>query len=243
MKKLIIFSLVLISALSVDAQRKRTRTATSQGNVVLRTGIGINHHKWDPDGDEMYRQTHFHFTPSVGFMVIDNLEIGGNIGVSYMGSEDVTNMNPTLMKTVTNATDFNFGVYAQKYFPLNNWFAFYTYANIGLSTGTVNVDNVVGATTTPDLTNSGIRNGVGGAVNFGLTFTPYNAFALYADVAGLFVETQKWDPDGTAPANPIVNTTDIGFNVVGNVNRNTTSIIRPLTFGATWYFGRGLWKK
>jgi hypothetical protein len=36
MKKVIILSLMIVSAFSVDAQRKRTRTATSQGNVVVR---------------------------------------------------------------------------------------------------------------------------------------------------------------------------------------------------------------
>ena len=57
MKKLIIFSLMIVSALSVDAQRKRTRTATSQGNVVVRLGMGVNSEKVDPDLDPVYRET------------------------------------------------------------------------------------------------------------------------------------------------------------------------------------------
>ena len=243
MKKLLIFSLMIVSALSVDAQRKRTRTATSQGNVVVRTGLGLNFHKEDPDGDMQYRSTHFHFTPSVGFMVIDNLEIGANLGVSYGETENVISQNPTLNKNLTDFTKVNFGIYVQKYMPLNNWFAFYTYGNIGLSTGTRNSDNVLASVTTHDQFNSGTSTGVGGAVNFGLSFTPYNAFSLYADLAGLFVQTEKFDPDGTAPAAPIVNTTDVGFNLIGNTNHNTTSIVRPLTIGCAWYFGRGLWKK
>ncbi|MBK7689809.1 MAG: outer membrane beta-barrel protein [Bacteroidetes bacterium] len=243
MKKLIIFSLMIVSALSVDAQRKRTRTATTQGNVVVRLGMGVNSTKWDPDGDAIYRGTSFHFGPSIGYMVVDNLELGGNLGVSYGQSEDVFSQNPTLNKTVQDRTDVNFGIYLQKYFPLNNWFAFYTYGNLGLSTGTENVDNVVGSITTRNKSLSGGRTGVGGAVNFGFSFTPYNAFAVYADLAGLSVATTKWDPDGTAPADPIVNTTDVGFNVIGNTNSNTNAMIRPLTFGCAWYFGRGLWKK
>lgn len=243
MKKLLIFSLMIVSALSVDAQRKRTRTATTQGNVVVRTGLGFNHWKNDPDGDVLNRTTSFHFRPSVGYMVIDNLELGGNLGVSYGESEDIATQNPTLSKRVTDRTDVNFGIYLQKYFPLNNWFAFYTYGNLGLSTGTENVDDVLGSITTRNKSMSGSRTGVGGAVNFGFSFTPYNAFAFYADLAGLSVATTKWDPDGTAPADPIINTTDVGFDVIGNTNSNTSSMIRPLTFGCAWYFGRGLWKK
>lgn len=229
MKKIIIFSLMLISALSVDAQRKRTRTATSQGNVVVRFGMGLNSEKVDPDLDRIYTSTNFNFTPSIGYMVIDNLELGVNFGVDYMTYEDVTLQSPTT-KTIGDHTDINFGVYAQKYFPLNNWFAFTTSADLGLKTGTYNRTNVVGAISTVDKTASGTRNGVGGAINFGFAFTPYNAFALQANVAGLGVQTMKEDGD---LSNDTVNYTDAGFNVWRNA----------YNLSIVWYFGRGLWKK
>jgi outer membrane protein len=228
MKKIIIFSLMLISALSVDAQRKRTRTATSQGNVVVRFGMGINSHKEDPDLDPLFKSTNFNFSPSVGYMVIDNLELGVDFGIDYMTYDDITTQSP-LTKTIGDYTDVNFGVYAYKYFPLNNWFAFTTSAHLGLSTGTYNTTNIVGAVSTVNKSMSGTRNGVGGAVNFGMGFTPYNAFALYADIAGLGVQTMKSDGDN---ANDTVNTTDAGFNVW-----------RGTQLSFVWYFGRGLWKK
>lgn len=243
MKKLAILSLMIISALSVDAQRKRTRTATSQGNVALRLGMGVNHEKNDPDLDPVYRSTRIHFNPSVGYMVVDNLELGVNFSVANTNTEDIVNQNPILSKTVTDATDVGFGVYVMKYFPLNNWFAFYTNGNLGLSTGTANVDDITGSITTRDNMNSGSRTGVGGSVDFGFSFTPYNAFAFYADLAGVYVQTQKFDPDGTAPAAPVVNDTEVNFSMIGNTNRNTTSRMHPLTIGCAWYFGRGLWKK
>ncbi|MBL7753193.1 MAG: outer membrane beta-barrel protein [Bacteroidota bacterium] len=230
MKKLIIFSLMIVSALSVDAQRKRTRTATSQGNVVVRLGMGVNSEKVDPDLDPVYRETRVSFKPSVGYMVVDNLELGVNFGVSHSTIEDVTLQSPTLTKMDMRATDVNFGVYVQKYFPLNNWFAFYTSADLGLSTGSFETDNVVGAVTTPVLAQSGIRNGVGGSANFGFSFTPYNALALQADIAGLGVSSMKVDYDG---ANNTINTTNAGFNVWRN----------PYNLSLVWYFGRGLWKK
>lgn len=230
MKKLIIFSLMIVSALSVDAQRKRTRTATSQGNVVVRLGMGVNSEKVDPDLDPVYRETRVSFKPSVGYMVVDNLELGVNFGVSHSTIEDVALQSPTLTKTDMRATDVNFGVYVQKYFPLNNWFAFYTSADLGLSTGSFETDNVVGAVTTPVLAQSGIRNGVGGSANFGFSFTPYNALALQADIAGLGVSSMKVDYDG---ANNTINTTNAGFNVWRN----------PYNLSLVWYFGRGLWKK
>ena len=230
MKKLIIFSLMIVSALSVDAQRKRTRTATSQGNVVVRLGLGVNSEKVDPDDDRVYRETRISFNPTVGYMVVDNLELGVKFGISNTTIDSVKDQSPNLLKTDMRATDVNFGVYVQKYFPLNNWFAFYTSANLGLSTGSFETDDVNGAVTTPVLSQSGIRNGVGGAVNFGFSFTPYNALALQADIAGLGVGSMKTDFDG---ANNTVNTTNAGFNVWRN----------PYNMSIVWYFGRGLWKK
>jgi len=230
MKKLIIFSLMIVSALSVDAQRKRTRTATSQGNVVVRLGFGVNSEKVDPYLDPVYRETRISFNPTVGYMVVDNLELGVNFGISNSTIEDVMTQSPVLSKTDMRATDVNFGVYVQKYFPLNNWFAFYTSANLGLSTGSFETDDVNGAVTTPVLSQSCIRNGVGRADNFGFSFTPYNALALQADIAGLGVGSMKTDRDG---ANNTVNTTNVGFNVWRN----------PYNMSIVWYFGRGLWKK
>lgn len=230
MKKLLIFSLMIISAITADAQRKRTRTATSQGNVVLRMGMGVNSIKQDPDLDPVYKQTSVSFTPAVGYMVIDNLEIGADLGISYTNTEDVFSQSPVLSKTVTNATDVHFAIYVQKYFPLNNWFAFYTHGSLGLSTGTYESNDVLGSVTTPYKPGTGTRNGVGGEANFGFAFTPYNAFSLQANIAGLGISSMKNDPDGS---NNTTNTTQAGFNVWRNAY-NLTMV---------WYFGRGLWKK
>lgn len=230
MKKLAILSLMIISALSVDAQRKRTRTATSQGNVVVRLGMGINHDKRDPDLDPVYRETSINFTPSVGYMVVDNLELGVNLSVANTSYEDVMTQSPILTKTTGDATDVGFGVYVMKYFPLNNWFALTTTADLGLSTGTYNTNSIVGSVTTPVQAMTGNRNGVGGAINFGFAFTPYNAFSLQANVAGFGVHSMKNDPDGV---NNTTTHTSVGLNAWRQV----------YNLSAVWYFGRGLWKK
>ncbi|MBL7774140.1 MAG: outer membrane beta-barrel protein [Chitinophagaceae bacterium] len=228
MKKIIIFSLMLISAFTVDAQRKRTRTATSQGNVVVRFGMGLNSSKVDPDLDELYKSTSFNFSPSVGYMVIDNLELGVDFMVDYMTYEDFTKQSP-VNKVTGDHTDVGFGVYAQKYFPLNNWFSLTTSANLGMKTGTYNRNVIVGAVNTVDPTGTGTRNGVGGSINFGMGFTPYNAFGLFANIASLGVQTMKEDDNNS---NDTVNSTDAGFNVW-----------RQSSVSFVWFFGRGLWKK
>ncbi|MGI9191081.1 MAG: outer membrane beta-barrel protein [Chitinophagaceae bacterium] len=230
MKKLAILSLMVISALSVDAQRKRTRTATSEGNVVLRMGFGVNYDKHDPDLDEVHTQTKINFNPSLGYMIVDNLELGVNFSVANTSYEHILTQSPILNKTVGNATDVGFGVYAQKYFPLNNWFALTTTADLGITTGTYSTDNIVGSITTPVTIETGNRNGVGGSLNFGFAFTPYNAFSLQANIAGFGVNSMKTDPDG-------VNNTDTDTHVGFNVWRN------PYNLTAVVYFGRGLWKK
>ena len=231
MKKIIIFSLMLVSALSVDAQRKRTRTATSEGNVVVRLGMGYNSTKLDPDLDPIYRVATINFTPSVGYMVVDNLELGADFSISNTWGDSVLTQTSVVNKRLLNSTTVGFGVYVQKYFPLNNWFAFTTKVNLGLSTGSYNDYDVIGSTTTTST--RGVTNGVGGAVNFGFAFTPYNAFSLQANIAGLGVNSSRNDPDGSAPQDPTFNTTEFGFNV----HRQTTNI------SLVWFFGRGLWKK
>lgn len=230
MKKAIILSLMIVSAFSVDAQRKRTRTATSQGNVAVRLGFGVNSTKTDPDLDAENKSTTIDFTPSVGYMVVDNLELGVNFGVSNTRSEDIASQAPVLSKTTSKATDVNFGVYVMKYFPLNNWFAFTTAANLGMSTGSFSADNVLGSVTSPIASETGNRNGVHGGINFGMAFTPYNAFSLQAGIAGLGISSMKNDPDGV---NNAVNTTDFGFNVMPHTAH----------INFVWYFGRGLWNK
>ncbi len=230
MKKVIILSLMVVSALSVDAQRKRTRTATSQGNVALHMGFGINSTKEDPDGDAQTKTTGVNFTPSVGYMVVDNMELGVNFGITNAKTEDIYDQAPVLNKSNIKYTDVNFGVYAKKYFPLNNWFSLTAAADLGLSTGTYQTDDIIGSVTTTVSSETGNRSGVGGAINFGLAFTPYNAFALQANIAGLGVNSMKNDPDGT---NNTMNTTNVGFNV----RRQTASL------DFVWYLGRGLWKK
>ena len=230
MKKIIIFSLMLVSALSVDAQRKRTRTATSQDNSVFRVGVGVNSTKSDPDLDLINRNSTFNLTLSYGYMVVDNLELGANFSYNQTWGDSVFTQDPVVNKRLLNARNVGLGVYVQKYFPLNNWFAFTTKVDLGLSTGTYGDDVLNGSITTPK---GGVTNGVGGAVNFGFAFTPYNAFSLQANIAGLGVNSSRNDPDGVAPLNPTVNTTEFGFNV----HRQTSNI------ALVWYFGRGLWKK
>lgn len=227
MKKIIILSLIALSTVTADAQRKRTRTATSQGNVVVRFGMGLNSHRSDPDGPTQWTSKSVSFNPSVSYMVIDNLEFGGTLNINNTTDENIT-WNTPVAKTLTKGTDIGFGVFAQKYIPMNNWFAFYVAGNLGVSTGNYNTDTYSGSLVTN--AGKGNRNGVGGGVNFGFGFTPYNAFALWADIAGLGIQTMKDDPDG---ANNTTNTTDIGFNV----NR------QPISIGLAWYFGRGLWRK
>lgn len=231
MKKLAILSLMVISALSVDAQRKRTRTATSQGNVVVRLGMGVNHVKDDPDYDPITRSTTINFNPTVGYMVIDNLELGVDFDVEDYSMENVTRANPQLEKTVMDGTSVGFGVYVQKYFPLNNWFALTGEANLGLRTGTFNESTVLGAVTTPVSAASGNTNSVGGGVNFGFSFTPYNALALQANIAGIGIMNEKTDYE--AIARPNVNRTEVGFNVWR----------QPYNMSVVFFFGRGLWKK
>ncbi len=228
MKKLVLFTMILLCAFTFDssAQRKRKRTATSQGNWVLRVGAGFNTNSSTDEltGFENSSNT-FSFNPTLSYMVIDNLEIGANVGVANTSSR---NESSATARIEDEGTDFTFGLFAQKYFPLNNWFAFYTSANIGLLTGSGETSNINGSTTS---TSGYVNNGVQGGLNFGFGFTPYNAFALYSDFTGLTISNTKRNPDGNTL--PTVSNTSAGFNIARN----------PINIGIAWYFGRGLWRR
>lgn len=218
---------VCIFSLDSEGQRRRQRTATSQGNFVLRLGAGYNSSKFAQDfSDFSTTNNTLSFNPTITYMVVDNLEIGVNVAVDNRNIETVSLLSP-LTKTVETGTDLGFGLFAQKYFPLNNWFAFYTAADLGIITGSYNTDNIVGSNTNSA---KGNRNGVQGGLNFGFGFTPYNAFALWSNIAGIGVSNIKDDPDG---ANNSSSQTDIGLNVAR----------RPIEIGVAWYFGRGLWRR
>ncbi len=235
MKKLVLFTLILLCAFTFDstAQRKRKRTATSQGNFVLRLGMGYNSDRNSNDfTDTETSMNAFKFNPTLTYMVIDNLEVGVNFGVNNYNNENTRSVSP-LNRVNTNGTDISFGLFAQKYFPLNNWFAFYTSANLGLVTGSYESDSTFSGTTYPVLAGSGEKNGVMGGLNFGFGFTPYNAFAIWSDFAGINVMNVKNNPDGASNTRTETST---NFGVMGSGNT-------PINLGVAWYFGRGLWRK
>jgi hypothetical protein len=220
MKKLFILSLVALSTLTVNAQRKKTKANTSQGNWALRLGAGYNSNTVDPTNVPVTKTTSTNFTPSVGYFVSDNLEIGIKFDVNS------TKVNSTFNdSTIENKNNsVGFGIYGLKYFPVNNWFAFTGGLELGLMNGTGNLQTfkytkyyTVGYTT----------NSFGGAANFGMAFTPVNRLAIQANIIGLgAVSGTRNNENGVAD----VNTSDFGLNVWR----------APASVSLVWYFGRGL---
>jgi outer membrane protein len=223
MKKLFILSLVALTSLTVNAQRKKTKANTSQGNWALRLGAGFNSATSDPAGDALDKMTEIRFTPSIGYFVSDNLEIGANINLSKGTLSETTKVNP-YTNDYTTSSRSGFGIFAQKYFPVNNWFAFYGNANVGMNFGN---DNFKSTTTLFPITNTGAStSGYGGSLNMGFAFTPTNNVALMADLAGFGVMTETVDPDG---ANNSVTQSSYGLNVWRN----------PYNLSFVWFFGGG----
>ena len=112
MKKLVLFTMILLCAFTFDstAQRKRTRTATSQGNWVLRFGGGFGSDRETNDFNSLENSsTQFMFNPAVSYMVIDNLEVGARVGINNHNSRNETS---TTARTEMSGTDFNFGLFA-----------------------------------------------------------------------------------------------------------------------------------
>jgi outer membrane protein len=222
MKKLFILSLVALSTITVNAQRKKTRANTSQGNWALRVGAGYNANSYDRVGDENFKESTINFSPSIGYFIADNLEIGLDVDVNW-NKEKSTSTSVNNVETTT--TDLGFGIYGLKYFPVNNWFAFTGGLSLGLSNG--NGKTVI-TSANPSLTNTVGKNAFGGAANFGLAFTPVNNLAIQANIIGLGAMSGTILNEGTIPD---VNTTEFGLNVWR----------QPASVSMTWFFGRGMW--
>lgn len=229
MKKLVLFAMIALCTFNFDAsaQRKRQRTATSQGNFVVRFGMGYNNDRLvQEQADYDYQSTTFSFNPTVTYMVMDNLEFGVMLDIDDIRMDETTNLSP-LTRTRYDRTEIGFGLFAQKYFPLNNWFAFYTAANLGLVTGSYDTYNYSSSSVPVD---GGDVNGVRGGLNFGFGFTPYNAFALWSNIAGITLSNVKDNPTQAGQATSSISHSGL------NVDKN------PISIGVAWYFGRGLWR-
>jgi hypothetical protein len=227
MKKILIFTLLAITTLTVNAQRRKTRASTSQGNWALRLGGNYNSNTSDPTSDPLYKTTEFNINPSIGYLIVDNFELGLTFNVGNI-KNDMTTVNNPLSKYISTDKTMGVGLYVQKYFPINNWFAFYvngqggtTFGNFARTdfsgTGSVNLDPF-----------NGSISGYNGAASFGFGFTPVNNFMLSADIAKLSLSNQTRDPNGP---NNSVNSSDFGISTLRNgVNINLV-----------WFFGRDMW--
>jgi hypothetical protein len=220
MKKIFILSLVALSTLTANAQRKKARANTSQGNWAVRLGAGYNSTNEDPTDATSTKGYSLNIMPSVGYFVADNLEIGANINLRNSSTDEVFSTIAN-KETVTNG--YGFGVYGQKYFPVNNWFAFTANVNIGLGAGNKKVTDIINTTVTS--TNEGDNN-FGGAATLGLAFTPANRIAIQADLLSLGAVSGTRQKEGN---NPDVNYSNFGLNAYR----------QPSTVHIIWYFGNG----
>ncbi len=227
MKKILIFTLLALTSLTVDAQRRRTRASTSQGNWAVRLGGGYNGNTTDPNLDPITKTTSWNINPSVGYMVVDNFELGLSFNVANDKVDALTSNNPLSKYIATDKTN-SIGAYAQKYFPMNNWFAFYVNANGGTTFGNFARTDYSGTGTNNPTALNGSINGYNAGLKFGFGFTPINNFMLSADIAGLDFSSATRDPNGP---NNSINTSGVNLNTLRN----------GLNMNVVWFFGRDMW--
>ena len=112
MKKTFLGLALALMGLGLQAQ-------TTQGSLTLGGSIGYNSTKEKNNYlNSDYESSYFQFSPNVGYFVVDNLEVGLNLGISF-GKAGYEILDPT--KTTT----FSAGPYARYYkFTSNERFAF-----------------------------------------------------------------------------------------------------------------------
>ncbi len=221
MKKTILFALIACTAFTANAQRKKSRANTSQSNWAVRLGAGFNTSTDDPDDNSSVTKRNVLLAPSVGYFVVDNLEIGFRLSLDNSRDKNVTD-NIKYNTIVEN--NIGFGIYGQKYFPINNWFAFTGAIDLGIKIG--NSENTFTNGAKVDIISQS-TNAYGASASLGMAFTPVNNLAIQSTLIGIGGLT-----GARLNEDPI---RDVSFNEFGiNVWR------QPAEVSLVWFFGRGL---
>lgn len=191
MKK-IVLSAIAVMAFGFANAQESTGKGFSKGDIFISGSVGITS---DKTGDD--KSTGFEITPKVGFLVTDNIAIGGKIGFGSLKSEDAGGDTEDLSRLTVGA----FGRY---YFTPASDFSLF---------GELGVDY----TSEDDKLNDFKANEIGANLGLGLSYFVSSNFAIEATWAGLGYTSNDNGGDGADKTNSFglgANLDSINFGVL-----------------------------
>ncbi|HEY4650786.1 MAG TPA: outer membrane beta-barrel protein [Pontibacter sp.] len=109
---------------------------TSKGTIVVSgtAGFSNSQNSNDPQTAEL-NAISFNITPGIGYMLLDELEVGASVGYSFNKSTQVSDDKVTGVDYTLKSNTFNYGAYAKKYFVLSERIALTGLASAVISKG------------------------------------------------------------------------------------------------------------
>ena len=187
MKKLFLFAALALFAFNVNAQDEDNDSngyGWSKGDIYISGSVGIMSTSF---GDA--KDNGFTFMPQVGFLVSDNVAIGGQLGFMSNNSED------TGGNTVSESNTFMVGAYGKYLFTPEDRFTTYLGAGLNYMSEKDKIS---------DVTYDGFEIGAGWGLVYGLN----DNFFIGANHTLLSYSTFKSDIDGAES----VNTFNLGLD-------------------------------
>ena len=174
MKKILLFTVLLVFGYTANAQEEETNSdgyGWSKGDVYISGSVGI----WSPrPGDA--KDNSFNIMPQVGFLVSDNIAIGGQLGFMSYTSDDSRG------DTIEDANTFMIGAYGKYLFSPQN--RLNPYLGVGFNYMSSKYD--IG-----DYKSNGFEIGAGA----GLIYALCESFYIGANYGILSYSTEKPDFD------------------------------------------------
>ncbi|GAA3959073.1 hypothetical protein [Hymenobacter antarcticus] len=233
MKKLILLALVVASTQSIQAQ------SIAAGTISLGGGIGYSRSSNKVSGtsnNTAYSNegitSQFSFTPTVGYFVADNLEVGLNLGyTSYHQFYTTTKSSPVVVVAELDpTTTLRVGPFVRYYKMLTEQFGLIGTLGLGYQNQrSQNYNNNNGP-------NSGIydtkASGFYAGLTPGIVFFPIPKLGLSASMGSLGYGRLKYE-------HPSGGNTQLFKDYESNISDFGANFgLNQLVFGGTYYFGR-----
>lgn len=199
MKKLLATAIFALIGAGAFAQ-------TTQGTIVVSGAVGYTKNTRD-FGNSPVTQTSFNITPSMGYFILDGLEVGASIGYKQDKSNEAVmgGYGPVNYENVTKA--FGFMPYLKKYFMVSDKVAFTASAQAGISKGTSTNKPSSGFYNTTELDISGFQV----AVVPGISFFATDKIGINASFGSFGYSQVKSEYEGSYEIS--FNTSTFGLNL------------------------------
>lgn len=124
MKKILLSISLLATSITVAQNNETPKPSIEKGTWVVNTNINYYNRESDIEIDTEYsnktKSTHFSFTPNIGYLITNNLEVGIGTGIGFSESESESTRDDVSGDTKSNNYYIRVSTYIKGYKPIND---------------------------------------------------------------------------------------------------------------------------